>query len=302
MTPAAASGPPRFGLATGGLPSTVELDRARASGCDQVELSLRCGQRDLVPRAAVLVEECRARELEPVVVLHVGGDAGWTDLGAPDRFRSWAAEVATALGGCRRWVPLARPNDEALRRRVRGAALSTRDLLRELDHQLAAHVLAADAIRAAVPSATVTFRVAPHRLYELDPMLLDVLLAPVAGVARDDLGAFLRDRRRAHDAASHQPVPPRLRLHRRLARSVVPLEQAVPRAVSAAYGAATRTVDAVRRDRRSPIPPVAPLALEWDEGPAGPAPPDADVVWRDAADGAFADRIARARDAAGAPA
>lgn len=296
---AAAPPRPRFGVATGGLPSTIELDRARAIGCDLVELGLRWGQHDLLPRAAEVVEGCRSRGLEPVVVLHVGGPEPWVDLDAPDRFRTWAETVAAALTGCTSWLPVLRPNHEALRRHLHGGVRSTRDLLRALDHQLAAHVLAADVVRSSGgPSPVLTCSIGGHRLYELDTLLLDVLLAPAAGIARDDLGPFLRERRLAHQRAQDVGgLSPRHRLHRRLAASVIPLEQALPRAISEAYATRTSSVDRLRRAVRPLTPPAAPVPLDLEEttdeaqDPDGPDP----IVWRASADEGYRRRIAATR-------
>lgn len=282
---------PALGLATGGLPSELELDRAVALGCERVEVGLRWGESHLLDAAGRAVESCAARQLEPAVVLHVGGDEDWTALDVPDRFAAWAETVATALDGrgCRSWMPLARPNERAVRRHLgRGLRSSTRDLLRALDHGLAAHVLAVTALRRADPAACITLGLGAHRVYELDQLSSDVVLAPAAGVDRADIGRFLRQRRADHDAAQDAagPVPPRQLLHRRLARSVIPLEQALPRAIDAAYAADGPLADRVRRD----APPVSPLPFDLpieadarDEATATTGPvwdPAPSVWWR----------------------
>lgn len=263
------------GLATGGLPSEQELDRAHAEGFARVELALRWDQHALLAAARQAADACRERAMEPVVVLHVGGPESWVGLDAPDRFRGWAADAGEALSQCSSWLPILRPNDAAVRHHLSGRRCSIPDLLRSLDHQLAAHVFAADVLRERVPGVEVALSLALHPVYELDGLLGDVLAAPMAGVPRAEVGGFLVRRRRQH-AAAQGSLPPRRRLHQRVARSVIPLEQALPRTVAAAYGAAGPPFDRIRRDRVPVLPPPcgAPLEIDGAAGHAG-----ADVVW-----------------------
>ena len=81
-----------------------------------------------------------------------------------------------------------------------GKALALREMRRGLDHLLAAHVLAYDAIhdayeqrgwaRPQVATNNVTLSI-----YDVDRALVDLLLARRRGVARDVLPAYMADRR-----------------------------------------------------------------------------------------------------------
>ncbi len=168
------------------------------------------------------------------IVLHHGADDRWLELDAPERFGAWADHVAERVPSCRSWVSIAELNRWPVERYVRASRLATGHLLRALDHQLAGHLLASAALRARDAGATVApGLVLDGRAYELHDLLLDVIAAPTV-VARDDLGAHLRRRRAAFEAAAPAATP-RQRLVRRLAASAIPLEQALPRAIAAAY-------------------------------------------------------------------
>jgi hypothetical protein len=90
-------------------------------------------------------------------------------------------------------------------------------------------------------------------VYELDRLLLDVVLARSRGVERHGLPEWLRSRRDEW----YQAFPARGRaeaLVRRVAAAVVPLEQALPRAVTAAWASPfTRCLDAVMVDYYNPV-------------------------------------------------
>ncbi len=197
----------------------------------------------------------RAQGLRPVAVLHhVGlppwlGPDFWLRLEAPDRFATWAAAVADRLGDdCPDLVTLVEPNAVAWRTWITGSLPpcrvgATGDLVRALDHMLTAHVVARAKVHADRPDVVVALQTAAMPVYELDGLLLDVLAAPTHGVARYDLRSWLIDRRR--DWYRNRPPPTTAgALARRVARSAIPLEQALPRAVAAVFdGAHEQPVD-----------------------------------------------------------
>jgi beta-glucosidase/6-phospho-beta-glucosidase/beta-galactosidase len=127
------------------------------------------------------------------------------------------------------------------------------ELVRTLDHMLAAHVMAYAAVHRHQPEATVSTNNHASSLYELDRLLLDVLLARNHGVERPELRPWLRRRRRAYYAALPPPSPADAVL-RRLTASIVPLDQALPRAVAATYDSPFgRSLDLVLLDYYDPV-------------------------------------------------
>jgi hypothetical protein len=184
----------------------------------------------------------RAIDDGATVVLHDGADERWLLLDAPERFAAWATTVAAMAPACRSWISVRDLNVWPLERYVGVRTLATGRLLRAFDHQLAGHVLARDVVTGAIAGATVEAGVvADTRAYELAAMLDDVLAAPERGVARSEVGVYLRDRKGDFDRA-HAPRTPRQRLVRRLAASALPLEQALPRALGAVYAGARQSV------------------------------------------------------------
>ena len=250
------------------------LDRAVAAGCDAFRLSVewaRCEPADgridraALERYAAIVDGCTARGLLPVVALHhfahphwLGPDF-WLRLDAPDRFARWAETAAAHLGSrSRHWITLNEPNALAALTWVTGAFPPGRvggvgDLVRASDHLLTAHVLAYGAVRRHRPDAVVSVNNHASSVYELDRLLLDVLLARSRGVARHELRAWLDDRRRHWYAAL--PTPGRKEaVLRRVVRAAVPLEQALPRTVAAVWdGPHERPLDAVLLDYYNPM-------------------------------------------------
>jgi beta-glucosidase/6-phospho-beta-glucosidase/beta-galactosidase len=252
------------------------LDRAVDAGCDAFRLSVewaRCepteGRLDpaALDRYAAVLDACHDRGLLPVAALHhfthphwLGPDF-WLRQEAPERFGHWAGAVADRLGDrCRHWVTINEPNALAALTWMTGAFPPGRvgavgDLVRALDHLLAAHVLAHEALHRRRPDAVVSVNNHASSVYELDRLLIDVLLARARGVDRHRLGEWLGRRRQDwYDA-----IPPAGRLEaviRAVARSAVPLEQALPRAVAAVWdGPRERPLDAVLVDYYNP--PVA---------------------------------------------
>ena len=169
-------------------------------------------------------------------VLDATPGASWLRLDAPERFRALAEQRATEHPEVRRWRTIEGLNDWPVRRYATGwRHLATGRLLRALDHQLAGHALAVSVLP---PGSIVDVGLVPHGPYELRQLLVDVLDAPGAGVARHEIGPHLRARRAAYER--HHPArTPRQRLRRRLTASAIPLELALPRAIAAAYESAT---------------------------------------------------------------
>ncbi len=249
------------------------LDRAVAAGCDAFRLSVewaRCEPADgavdeaAFRRYAAILEGCAERGLLPVVCLHhfthprwLGSDF-WLRLDAPQRFATWADAVGTRLGGlCRHWITINEPNVLAALTWVTGALPPGRlggigDMVRASDHLMTGHVLAYAALRRHRPDAVISVNNHASSVYELDRLLLDVLLARRRGMARDELRPWLHDRRGEWYAALPPPAR-REALLRRLVASAIPLEQSLPRTVTAAWdGPHDRPLDVVLLDYYNP--------------------------------------------------
>ncbi|MFN2608043.1 MAG: family 1 glycosylhydrolase [Acidimicrobiales bacterium] len=249
------------------------LDRAVAAGCDAFRLSVewaRCEpdegrlDEDAFERYAAILDGCRERGMLPVVALHHFahpawlGPGFWLRLESPARFARWATVVAERLGRrCRHWITLNEPNALAALAWVTGAFPPGRigapgDLVRALDHTLAAHVLAHAAVHRHRPDAMASLTTHATSVYELDRLLVDVLAARSRGVLRADLGDWLRGRRNDWYGGLPRPRPLEA-LVRRVVATAVPLEQALPRAVAAVYdGPHERPLDAVLVDWYDP--------------------------------------------------
>lgn len=249
------------------------LDRAVAAGCDAFRLSVewaRCEpaegrfDEDAFVRYRAILAACHDRGLRPTVCLHhfttphwLGPDF-WLGLDSPERFAAWVAAAVDRLGeGCANWLTLNEINGHAVQAYVLGSLppgrrLAFGDLVRALDHLLTAHVLAYAAIHRRQPGATVSTDNHASSLYELDRMLLDVLSAPAAGVARAGLRDWLAGRRAEQNAALGGRRPDRLL--RRATASILPLDQALPRAVAAVYdGPHERPLDLVSVNYYDPV-------------------------------------------------
>ena len=250
------------------------LDRAVAAGCDAFRLSVewaRCEPSDGIydeaafDRYRAILAACCDRGLRPTVCLHhfthpywLGPDF-WLRLDSPERFARWVgAAVDRLAAGCRNWLTLNEINGYAVQAYVFGALppgrfLAFGDLVRSLDHLLTAHVLAHAAIHGRQPEAVVSTDNHASSLYELDRMLLDVLVARSEGVARAELREWLAGRRRDQHIAlggrghGEAPIP-------RATRSILPLDQALPRAVAAVYdGPYERPLDLVSLNYYDPV-------------------------------------------------
>lgn len=245
------------------------LDLARAAGCDAFRLSVewarvepREGEVDDTAwdRYLAILAACRERGMEPLVTLHhfthpewLGADF-WLRPDAPERFAAWAAAAAARLAPhCRAYVTINEINVLALCSWLLGAFPpgrrgATGPAIRALDHLLAAHVLAYEAIHAARPDAIVGTNNYCMSAYELDRLLTDVLLARSHGVGRHDLGAWLAERRRRF-YESRAAGDLRERAVRRFTAAAIRLDQALPRAAAAVYASPHGcTLDVVQID------------------------------------------------------
>ncbi|HEX2038135.1 MAG TPA: family 1 glycosylhydrolase [Acidimicrobiales bacterium] len=264
------------------------LDRAVEAGCDAFRMSVewaRCEPRDGQPddtafdHYCAILDACHDRGLQPLLTLHhfthpawLGVDF-WLQPDSPERFRDWVrVAVERFAGRCRHWVTLNEINVVALMTYFAGAFPPGRRwdvaaTVRTLDHMLAAHVLAYGVIKERQPQAVVTTNSYPLSVYELDRLLLDVLLARRHGIGRHDLRPWLEERRREyHDAAVSKPGLFE-RVLRKRANSAVHMEQALPRAVAAAYASDRAcTLDVTALDYYAPdITHHARRRALWDD-------------------------------------
>jgi len=275
----------------------THLDRVRDLGCTAFRLSVewaRCEPRrdewdaTAFDRYARILDACRARGLEPLVTLHHFTHPAWLPVDfwltpdAPERFAAWVDVVVERLsGGCSNWVTLNEINVYALQTYLTGEfppgrRLSIRRVVRCLDNMLAAHVLAYDAVKRVQPNATVTTNNYCFSIYELDRLLLDVLLARSHGIERHDLGPWLAGRRTTYHASVRPPSAIE-RFLRRRARSALPLDKALPRAAAAVYDSPhARTLDVIAIDHY--LPAIADHARVRNRGLWGDRPAPGELI------------------------
>ena len=250
------------------------LDKAAEAGCDAFRMSVewaRCEPREdelddsAFDHYCAILDACHDRGLQPLVTLHhfthpawLGADF-WLQPDSPERFRDWARTAVDRFAGrCSQWVTLNEINVVALLTYFAGAFPPGRRwdvaaTVRTLDHMLAAHVLAYGAVKERQPQGVVTTNNYSLSVYELDRLLVDVLLARQHGVARYELRPWLEERRRRYHRAA-VPKPSLFeRVLRKRANSAVHMEQALPRAVAAVYESdRTCTLDVVSLDYYAP--------------------------------------------------
>ncbi len=196
------------------------LDRAASLGCDTFRLSVEWtrlepeeGQFDgeALDRYLSILDGCRDRGMEPMISLHHFthpswlGEEFWLDADAPGRFAAHVSRVVPALASrCSRWVTINEPNIVALMGWIEGAyppgkRMAVADAFTALDNLLTGHVLAHRAIHEAQPEALVTVNTSSSSIYEHDRMLTDLLTVRAAGVDRQDVDAWVGERRTIHD-------------------------------------------------------------------------------------------------------
>ena len=251
------------------------LDKATAAGCDAFRLSVEWarvepneGEIDstALDRYATILDACHERSLQPLVSLHHFTHPAWLGVDfwlrpdSPERFATWVATAVDRLAGrCRHWVTLNEINIYALQSYMLGMFPPGRRLdvaatVRTMDHMLAAHVVAYDVIKARQPQAVVATNNYSFSIYELDRLLTDVLLARSHGIGRYDLGPWLEARQGDYHRAAQPSAAAIERAVRRIARSTVPLDQALPRAIAAVYASDhSRTLDVTQIDYYDPL-------------------------------------------------
>ena len=251
-----------------------QLDRVVATGSNAFRFSVewaRCepveGQLDddALARYGTIVDACHERGLEPLVTLHHFthpywlGEDFWLHDDAPQRFAAWAGAAATHLGDrVRYWVTINELNILGLMTYLLGqlpggGVGQMPSLTRALDHLLAGHVLAYEAVHAGRPDAVVATNTFTFSLYEIDRLLTDVLLARARGVERDQLRTWLTSRRSRH-ASQVVPLAGPERVLRTVARRGTDLDRALPRAVEAVYASPhVATLDHIQIDYYNPF-------------------------------------------------
>ncbi len=256
-----------------------QLARAASLGCTSFRMSIewaRCepfeGEVDesAFERYAAILASCARQGLEPLVTLqhftHPAwlGEEFWLKPDSPERFVGWARAVVTRLGHlCSKWVTVNEPNDLAIQSYLVGAfppgrSVDPSSALRSLDHMLAAHVGAYEVIHAHQPHAAVSTNVSCSSVYELDRLLVDLLLIRAHGVARGEASAWLKQRRSLYYSTIQEPpgaLPGRKEAAlRALLSRVVPLAKPFPRTLGAVYGSSyERTLDCVQIDYYDPV-------------------------------------------------
>jgi beta-glucosidase len=249
------------------------VDRATSAGCDAFRFSVewaRCepseGELDdtAIARYRDILAACHDRGVLPLVTLHHFthphwlGEEFWLRRDAPERFASWVDTVIPLLADqCRDWVTINEINILAVSTWMLGAfppggQLRTGKTVRMLDNLVAAHVLAYNAIKRHQVDSVVSTNNYSMVAYELDRMLLDLLVARRAGIGRHDVGAWLHEQR----AGYHDAIRPRLlrdRAVRRASKSAIPLARGTPRTIAAVYDSPHEcTLDVTQIDYYAP--------------------------------------------------
>ena len=299
------------------------LDRAAALGCTSFRLSVEWARvvpdagevdRAALARYRSIVDACAARGLAPLVTLHHFthpawlGEDFWLRPDAPDRFGAWAElAVETLAGAVRHWVTINEINSLAIGSWLLGMfppgrVLSHRDMALATDHLLAAHVAAYAVIHRVRPDAVVTTNNACLDVYELDQLLTDVLLSRSLGVGQEDLGPWLTERRREHDALRPADGPAGVLVRRMSSRRAPygaapgrPTGRWPRRAVEAVYASPhRRTLDVVGLDVYDPR--VADhIRLPGHRTAGGRTPGPTRPLWDDVPDPAGLGHLLRCR-------
>ena len=250
------------------------LDRAAALGCDAFRLGVEWARVEPAPdqvddgaleRYATILDACRERGMEPLVTLHHFthpawlGEDFWLTGDSPQRYAAWVETAVARLGSrCRTWVTLNEINAMGLGSYLLGLFppgrfLAFADMTGAFDHLLAAHVKAYETIHRLQPDATVTTNNVSISVYELDRLLIDVLMARSEGVSRDDLESWTAERRSEWYRRIAPPGP-----FERALRSAAAAQwrrgDGLPRALDAVWASPhERTLDVVGIDYYDPV-------------------------------------------------
>lgn len=250
------------------------LDRAVDIGCDAFRMGVewarvetRPGEfdQDAMDRYGAILAACVDRGLEPLVTLHhfthpawLGEDL-WLSADAPAHYRAWVEFAVHRLrSACRNWVTLNEINAYALGSYLiaifpPGRSWAFADTATACDHMLAAHVNAYEVIHRLQPDAVVTTNNLGLSLYELDRLLIDVLVARSLGVSRDEVASWLAERRSEWYAAL-PPAPPFERALRRLSGWRLSPAEMLPKTIDAVWASQhERTLDVVGIDYYDPL-------------------------------------------------
>jgi beta-glucosidase/6-phospho-beta-glucosidase/beta-galactosidase len=250
------------------------LDRAADIGCDAFRLGVEWARVETQPgefdddaldRYAAILAACADRGLEPLVTLHhfthpawLGEDL-WLSSDSPQHYAAWVELAVQRLApNCRNWVTLNEINAFALGSYLVGIFPPGRsgafaDMTTACDHMLAGHVRAYGIIHRLQPEATVTTNNVALSLYELDRLLVDVLLARSLGVSMDDVGQWLEDRREEWYRGLAAPGVLERSL-RRLSSWRATGAEILPKAIEAVWASPhERTLDVVGIDYYDPV-------------------------------------------------
>lgn len=240
-----------------------QLDAAAAAGCDSIRLSVEWTrvepEEGAVDHGALdhygrILDAAVSRRLTPLVTLHHFTHPAWLGVDfwlrpdAPRRFEGWVRRAVDALGDrCRNWVTINELNILAVETYLTGSfppgrVADVASAVTALDHLLAAHVVAYDAVHALQPEAVVATNNYALSVYEFDRLPMDLLVARGAGVPAAALPGWLAGLRR-------------------LAGAALPIERALPTARAAIAAARSeRLLDVAQVDHYDP---VAAHHLRW---------------------------------------
>jgi beta-glucosidase/6-phospho-beta-glucosidase/beta-galactosidase len=251
------------------------LDRVVALGCDAFRLSVEWARVETAPgeidhtaieRYGAILDACQDRGLEPLVTLHHFthpswlGEDFWLSGEAPAQFAGWVELVApTLVTRCRKWVTLNEINVVGMGSYLLGMfppgrSLAVPDMTRAFDNLLTAHVRAYDIVHRLQPEAIVTTNNTSASVYEVDRLLIDLLLIRQAGIGPDDVDDYIADRRAAWYSAMQAPDPVE-RMLRRFGRRVTTLPTVNFRNAIEAIRSSPheRTLDVVGIDYYDPV-------------------------------------------------
>ncbi|HYA67928.1 MAG TPA: family 1 glycosylhydrolase [Acidimicrobiales bacterium] len=256
------------------------LDRAASTGCDAFRMSVEWARvepsegeidHSALDRYAAVLDACHERGLRPLVTLlhftHPSwlGEDFWLSPESPERFAAWVDLAVRRLASrCRHWVTLNEINVVGLGSYLLGLfppgrRFAASDMWRALDHLIVAHVRGYEVLHLVQPDAVVTTNNASISLYELDRLVIDVLVSRRDGATRDDIASWLGERRRRWYARLPSPAPAERAL-RRLSEALFTRAGAdggaiaLPRAVEAVWSSPhDRTLDVVGIDYYDPL-------------------------------------------------